>query len=624
MAEYTREDFEKIIDIPVSVEYEIKEIIDNKLKKCGIFSRIFSRRKSSESIEHKLHKDEYKDGRKIQDIIGIRIILYFEDDIAICQKIIREWFRPVGDWEVYDNDISEFRASKINGIFELEGDWVRRISPQTWLFPIDQTFEIQLRTTFFEGWHEVEHDMRYKNKAIWDEYPAFSRKLNSVVATLELCDSSMVSICEDFAHQLYLDKKWEAMVNMHYRLRMNDEPINPELKRILDDNSKTLGKRLYRCRRHELIRMLLDDRHRTGAISVNRIIVMANEADKEMQNEEIRAIAEKNGFFRGEKKGDAGRTYQYAINPLEEYPNFRNKLTIECNEKDKKKIFEELSMIIYSWARDKFKAIFRLPEDRITECDEKIPGYWLKVSKNDNFLSMDMHTYHLSTNEVGRMWNVQASIRWDPILRLFWFETKNAVLSTEPVDIESRMPNYNPPRFYSEIVKCDDIEVLDVRKYTCKCSPVYDNEVDLMIDLIRSNERQTPVVLIASKIGADGFLDESWLSRYWCSDLAQRAGLYSHIYRCGEENLNKILDGLGLKRDAFPGLYIFYSNTFDKDGKPRQGGYNSYPESYVAECVYNQVRVSSSGFNVDTKQGDRAFLHEIVDMIRRDNIIRQL
>ena len=186
------------------------------------------------------------------------------------------------------------------------------------------------------------------------------------------------------------------------------------------------------------------------------------------------------------------------------------------------------------------------------------------------------------------------------------------------------MPNYNPPRFYSEIVKYDDIEVLDVRKYTCKCSPVYDNEVDLMIDLIRSNERQTPVVLIASKTGEDGFLDESWLSRYWCSDLAQRAGLYSHIYRCGEENLNKILDGLGLKRDAFPGLYIFYSNTFGKDGKPRQGGYNSYPESYVAECVYNQVRVSSSGFNVDTKQGDRAFLHEIVDMIRRDNIIRQL
>ena len=71
-------------------------------------------------------------------------------------------------------------------------------------------------------------------------------------------------------------------------------------------------------------------------------------------------------------------------------------------------------------------------------------------------------------------------------------------------------------------------------------------------------------------------------------------------------------------------FYIFYSKLFDEDKKVRNGGYASFPEKYVSECVYNQVRLSSSGINVDTKQGDRAFLHEVVDMIRRDNIIRQM
>lgn len=30
---------------------------------------------------------------------------------------------------------------------------------------IDDTFEVQVRTNSFEGWHEIEHDLRYKGSA---------------------------------------------------------------------------------------------------------------------------------------------------------------------------------------------------------------------------------------------------------------------------------------------------------------------------------------------------------------------------------------------------------------------------------------------------------------------------
>ena len=51
---------------------------------------------------------------------------------------------------------------------------------------------------FFEGWHEIEHDMRYKTNfaddAFWKGNPDLSRILNCIVANLELCDWSMIHL----------------------------------------------------------------------------------------------------------------------------------------------------------------------------------------------------------------------------------------------------------------------------------------------------------------------------------------------------------------------------------------------------------------------------------------------
>ena len=82
---------------------------------------------------------------------------------------------------------------------------------------IDDTFEIQIKTMFFEGWHEVEHDMRYKGEELWSHYPGFSRYFNSILATLELCDKSMVTLFEDLGHALYKSGRWSDMVKSQFR-----------------------------------------------------------------------------------------------------------------------------------------------------------------------------------------------------------------------------------------------------------------------------------------------------------------------------------------------------------------------------------------------------------------------
>ena len=39
--------------------------------------------------------------------------------------------------------------------------------------------------------------MRYKGEELWKNYKGFSRYFNSILATLELCDKSMVTLFED-------------------------------------------------------------------------------------------------------------------------------------------------------------------------------------------------------------------------------------------------------------------------------------------------------------------------------------------------------------------------------------------------------------------------------------------
>ena len=163
--EFNRENIKEMMYVPSSVETELRRNVENQLKKCGIFYRVFSRRKSAASLEHKLASGKYggDDGKKIQDLIGIRVNLYFQDDLDICKELFEDIYELVdGKWSENDITKKNFEAAKINGVFKLPRYLVNKISPSTWDMHIDQTFEIQLKTVFFEGWHEVEHDFRYK------------------------------------------------------------------------------------------------------------------------------------------------------------------------------------------------------------------------------------------------------------------------------------------------------------------------------------------------------------------------------------------------------------------------------------------------------------------------------
>ena len=265
------------------VEEDLKKQIERELQTCGIMCRVFARKKTKESLIEKMEKKaELKylpNNEKMQDLIGIRIVLYFKDDIEICISILNELYTIVGcEHDKYDTET--FRPQRINYVFEIPNtmDYLEKEMQELCL--IDNTFEVQIRTIFSEGWHEVEHDIRYKFCCDWETEEDLSRELNGIFAVLEVCDNDIMALCDKMAYRKYKDCKWESMIRNKFRLRFHHEPLSIELRDILDNDKTGIGKGVFRFSREKLVCML---RRMRVPKTCNNVIYLINATELHSQ-----------------------------------------------------------------------------------------------------------------------------------------------------------------------------------------------------------------------------------------------------------------------------------------------------------------------------------------------------
>jgi ppGpp synthetase/RelA/SpoT-type nucleotidyltranferase len=179
----------------------IRKEIEAELVAIGLLCRVFGRGKSKSSLHAKLGAEPGKyhlGGKLVQDAIGIRVVLYFQEDVQIADAILRRKYQCDDASSTIDKPVDNvFSVSRYNLVFRLPEDYFRDVSEPSMASPIDRAFEVQIRTILSEGWHEVEHDLRYKRKADWAECDDLSRGLNGVLATLETAEWSMRKIFDD-------------------------------------------------------------------------------------------------------------------------------------------------------------------------------------------------------------------------------------------------------------------------------------------------------------------------------------------------------------------------------------------------------------------------------------------
>ena len=242
----------------------IVEQLESDLSRCGFMYHIFWRTKSEQSIKEKLGKkaEGYRrERKKMQDLLALRITLYFSDDVEILYQYLRAKSNYV-DETIDSDDDRTFCPKRLNLIVRVPEYWqqdlvnyLKRTYPD-FADLLDTTYEIQIRTILSEGWHEVEHDLRYKCQEDWKEFKDESRLLNGIFATLESSEWSMLTLFDKMAYSFYKRGNWTNMVRNKMRLRFRDKSISPQVSRYLTEHPN-IGKSLYKVRRKKVIDFVL-------------------------------------------------------------------------------------------------------------------------------------------------------------------------------------------------------------------------------------------------------------------------------------------------------------------------------------------------------------------------------
>ena len=266
----------------ILIERNIKEQIESVLKRTGVLYRLFSRIKGENSINEKIERKEKKregyspDGKLMQDIIGFRITTYFSDDVKILVDYFSSYFDKV-ELQYDKPDKEAFKPLRKNLICRMCDDNLKifndlkTVNKESFSL-IDSTFEIQFRTTLSEGWHEVDHNMKYKCQNEWEDSQI--RILNGIYATLETSDHALITLFEDNAYQHYKEKNWTAMLRNKYRLRFDLKPLSSEISDIFC-KEMDLAKCFFRIGRRDIINHILNTSIRMK-ITFDNIVFLCN------------------------------------------------------------------------------------------------------------------------------------------------------------------------------------------------------------------------------------------------------------------------------------------------------------------------------------------------------------
>ncbi len=619
---YSKEELADKVKVPTVVEQDLKRIISDRLEQCGMYFRVFSRIKTAASMEHKFELKEYGEDRKLQDLVGCRINLYFDDDVDICKSIMEKTFEVL-EWSTSERSEDEFKPTKLNGVFRLPEYLRSQISPATWDMCIDDTFEIQIKTMFFEGWHEIEHDMRYKGEDLWKEHPSFSRYFNSILATLELCDKSMVTLFEDLGHELYKSGDWSDMIRSHFRLKIGDTLLYPEVEaRLTEDQGMTvdsLAKRIYKTSKTFLVEQLTG-RSRRIPINVNTIVAILN--DSLLHDAKLTEIFRMRDVYNDGREESVGESRHYEMKPLREHEVFHMKTQVDGSRMrfpehpSPELIFDRSCWLIYSWTVQKYGVLLNDMPENIANYSGGIPGYHAQVNYDHERLFMEMEVRHLDAEVGGRIWYSRAKLWQDEGQRIM-MECSNGYAEPEREHFvqESGATFFSYPGYYKLIV--DSIGVFNGTSCQSRRRMVLPQNMEAVRKALLDTERAFPMVVISSEKMQDGMMDESWLGQFRVSDFTRTVWRYAHVFTCYEETGNELLRELGREDlcvksgEPHGRLYIFWPG----------GEADVYGPEDVSNCSFGRhLEVRDDARTYDIVHGGQAFYHQIVTDLREFNI----
>lgn len=190
-------------DFKLKLHILVSELLKENHKRVH---QLTSRLKDEVSLKDKIiRKDnKYQDINSITDLVGLRIITYFEDEVDGISEIIKREFDidELNSVDKRKKDFDRFGYSSLHYVVSLSA---ARLSLTEYKKFKGLKAEIQIRSILQHAWAEMEHDLGYKNS---EGIPSVvKRDFSRVSALLETADIEFINLrssLEKYKHHIDL------------------------------------------------------------------------------------------------------------------------------------------------------------------------------------------------------------------------------------------------------------------------------------------------------------------------------------------------------------------------------------------------------------------------------------
>ena len=160
---------------------QVYDQLSQVMREQGIeLNAIEHRVKTEESLAGKLERkgDKYRTLADITDLVGLRIITFYTDDVDKVAAIVNTLY--VVDW---DNSVDKRKLHQLTsfGYNSLHYICRQKEGPLS-----DIPFELQIRTALQHAWSAIEHDIGFKGAVKLP--PQYRRQFSRLAGMLELAD----------------------------------------------------------------------------------------------------------------------------------------------------------------------------------------------------------------------------------------------------------------------------------------------------------------------------------------------------------------------------------------------------------------------------------------------------
>lgn len=179
----------------------VTETIQSQISKYNLYlTNVESRIKTEKSLRGKLELKgwKYKSLSDITDILGVRIITVYNDELDAAAALVEKTFHV--DWE---NSVDKRKLLESDRFGYISIHYICTI-PRSMYFDEkhpelnELKFEIQIRTILQHAWATINHDIGYKTNI---EIPMeYKRKISRLAGLLEIADDEF----SDFRKELSL------------------------------------------------------------------------------------------------------------------------------------------------------------------------------------------------------------------------------------------------------------------------------------------------------------------------------------------------------------------------------------------------------------------------------------